>query len=61
MTVYLENVRSPVSWPEPIETVYQSLCGGPGSSLTPKLPHLREWDALFLAGLVRMLIRLIRG
>ena len=54
MEVYLENTINPVLWPEPIETVYQSLSGGPGSSLTPKLPHLREWDALFLAGLVRM-------
>ena len=54
MALYLDQYTSSVIWPEPIETVYQSLSGGPGSRLTPKLPHLREWDALFLAGLVRM-------
>ncbi len=54
MALYLKKALNPASWPEPIETVYQALCGGGGSSLTPKLPHLREWDALFLAGVVRM-------
>ena len=43
--------KNPVCWPEPLETVYQSLAGGVGSSLTPQLPHLTYADALFLGGL----------
>lgn len=54
MELYLETEPNPVYWVDPIETIYQSLPGGGGSSLTPKLPHLSESDALFLGGLVRM-------
>ena len=54
MTLYIESYAKSASWQEPIETVYQSMSWGPSSSLTPKLPHLTDWDALFLAGLVRM-------
>lgn len=54
MELYLEAVRNEVSWSAPIETVYQSLPWGPSSSLTPKLPHLSDSDALFLGALVRM-------
>ena len=54
MTLYLDTDTKSASWIEPIETVYQSLSKGRGSSLTPKVPHLTDWDALFLAGLVRM-------
>ena len=54
MTLYLGTDTKSASWIDPIETVYQSLSKGRGSSLTPKVPHLTDWDALFLAGLVRM-------
>jgi hypothetical protein len=54
MGMNVTSYSSPATWIEPIETVYQSLPGGVGSSLTPKLPHLSESDALFLGGLVRM-------
>lgn len=54
MRLYAEVSPSPVSWIEPIETIYQSLPCGRNSSLTPKLPHLTESDALFLGALVRM-------
>jgi len=54
MTEYLETSANPVSWMEPLETIYQSLSPGGRSSLTPKLGHLSDWDALFLGGLVRM-------
>ena len=43
----------PAKWVEPVETIYQSLGGGKGTELTPKLPHLSEADALFLGALVR--------
>ena len=54
MELYLESEAKSVCWASPIETIYQSLAGGRSSSLTPKLPHLTESDALFLGGLVRM-------
>lgn len=54
MELYLEEKSNPVYWPGQIETVYQSLCGGVGGSLTPKLPHLTDSDALFLGALVGM-------
>lgn len=54
MEVYNEGVQNPVWWEGPIEIVYQSLGGGLGGSLTPKLPHLTESDTLFLGALVRM-------
>ena len=43
----------PAKWMEPVETIYQSLGGGKGTELTPKLPHLSEADGLFLGALVR--------
>ena len=54
MELYLEREKNQVSWVSPIEIIYQSLAGGGNNSLTPKLPHLTESDALFLGGLVRM-------
>lgn len=54
MGLYVEVKPSAVSWEGPIETIYQSLPCGQGSSLTPKLPHLTESDGLFLGALVRM-------
>jgi len=38
-------------WPAKIERVYQSLPGGPATELAPKLPHLSEWEALFVGAL----------
>lgn len=54
MELYPEAEAKSVCWASPIETIYQSLAGGRCRSLTPKLPHLTESDALFLGGLVRM-------
>ena len=44
----LQKNPEPAKWVEPVETIYQSLGGGKGTELTPKLPHLSEADALFL-------------
>lgn len=54
MELYLEEVTNEVCWSAPIETIYQSLPWGRRSSLTPKLAHLTDSDALFLGGLVQM-------
>ena len=51
MTVYTENVSTTALWPEPIEAIYQSLPSGPATSLAPKLPHLSDWEALFVGTL----------
>ncbi len=51
MTVYTENVSTTALWPEPIEVIYQSLPSGPATSLAPKLPHLSDWEALFVGTL----------
>ncbi len=48
MTLYTETVSTAISWPVPIEPIYQSLPGGRRCSLTPKLPHLSRSDALFI-------------
>lgn len=53
MRLYAETYENPASWASPIEPVYQSLGGGTGNSLMPKVPHLGDGDALFLAALVR--------
>lgn len=51
MRVYTETQRNDVLWPEPFETMLQSLPSGSGTTLAPKLPHLSDWEALCLGSL----------
>ena len=51
MTVYTKSEAAGTLWPAKIERVYQSLPGGPATELAPKLPHLSEWEALFVGAL----------
>ena len=54
MTVYPTYTKSEavsVFWPEPLETIWQSLPSGSGTTLAPKLRHLSDWEALCLAPL----------
>jgi hypothetical protein len=51
MTVYTSTQRNDVLWPEPFETIFQSLPSGSGTTLAPKLPHLSDWEALCLGSL----------
>ena len=51
MTVYTNSESTSIFWPEKIERVYQSLPSGPATGLAPKLPHLSDWEALFLGAL----------
>ena len=49
MRLYTEVSSQAVWWPEPLESVYQSLGGGQVPSLAPKLPHLGLSDILFMS------------
>ena len=51
MTVYTKSESASTFWPSKIERVYQSLPSGPATGLAPKLPHLSDWEALFLGAL----------
>lgn len=51
MTVYAKSESASIFWPEKIERVYQSLPSGPATRLAPKLPHLSDWEALFVGTL----------
>lgn len=51
MTVYSGTQGNDVLWPEPIETVLQSLPSGSGTELAPKLRHLSDWEALCVGSL----------
>lgn len=51
MTVYTKSESASIFWPPKIERVYQTLPSGPATGLAPKLPHLSEWEALFLGAL----------
>ena len=48
MALYLQNQRTPVTWPEPFESTWQLLGGTYGHELAPKLPHLGLADILFM-------------
>lgn len=51
MTVYTKSESAGIFWPPKIEGVYQSLPSGPATGLAPKLPHLSDWEALFVGAL----------
>ena len=51
MPVYTEYRPESTLWPEPIETVFQSLPSGRGTALAPKLSHLSDWEALCVGSL----------
>ena len=51
MAVYTENASTAALWPAPLETIFQSLPSGSGTTLAPKLPHLSDWEALCLGSL----------
>ncbi len=51
MTVYTKSESTSALWPAQIERVYQALPSGPATSLAPKLPHLSDWEALFVGAL----------
>lgn len=56
MRVYTQNASTTALWPEPLETLFQSLPSGPSTPLAPKLPHLSGWEALNL-GMLTLLPR----
>lgn len=54
MTLYLQNQQGSVTWPEPLESVWQLLGGQPACDLTPKLPHLGLADILFMTTIMAL-------
>ena len=48
MTFYTQTASPAVLWPEPIESIWQSLPGGVSTPLAPKMPHLSLADVLFI-------------
>jgi len=49
MELYPQVVESDISWPQPMESMYQLLGGGEATEIAPKLPHLGMADVLFMA------------
>ena len=55
MTLYPQTASPTVLWPEPMESVWQSLAGGGPTPLAPKLPHLSLADVLFIGAVILVL------
>lgn len=49
MKLYTEVNSNAACWPEPLESVYQSLGNAPATEIAPKLPHLGVSDILFMS------------
>lgn len=54
MTLYLQNQKTSLTWPNPIESTWQLLGGSSPQNLAPKLPHLGLADILFMATIMSL-------
>lgn len=48
MTLYTQIAPSSVLWPEPMESIWQALPGGPATTVAKRMPHLSLADILFI-------------